>query len=74
MKKYYMHTIEGKPAFYSKKDGQICYACYFGAIHHNVLATSLRQIRKEQELSNNYRRENKLGIEYDYGYILVYVA
>lgn len=73
MNKYYMHTIDSHPAFYNKNSNQICYGSFYGAVHHNILATSLKQIRKEQELTKNYR----LGKGFDYystkyGYILVY--
>ena len=70
-KKYYMHTIEGCPAFFDKD--QICYANNYGAWAHNVLVNSLGQIRNEQKRSIKYRTDLGLEDSHDkYNYILAY--
>jgi len=54
MKTYYMHTINGKPAFWSENDGQICYMNVYGKA--SLLSESLRQIRLEQKATIAYRK------------------
>lgn len=70
MKNKYMHLIDGRPAIYYK-DGQICFMRHGDKI---ILCESLRQVRKEQAASYNWRI--KIGyrdIESDYGYLRVRV-
>ena len=71
IKKYYMHTINGLPAFFS--GDQICYA---GNNHearkYNILAKPLYQIKKEQRKSAQYRKANGLDNEAALDYIIVY--
>ncbi len=61
----YMHTIDGRPATF---DGyQICFATFYGPA--NVLADSLRQIRREQQATLRNRKRDRLDVEVgDYGY------
>ena len=54
MKTYYMHTINGKPAFWSEDDGQICYMDAFGKA--SLLSESLRQVRLEQKATIAHRK------------------
>jgi hypothetical protein len=65
-KKYYMHTINGKPGAF---DGtQICYGW-----HRMPLTSSLKQIKEEQKKSRAYRMKKNFDIFPDYGYLLVYL-
>lgn len=51
----YMHLLEGHPAFF---DGdQICFAGR-GCLLSSMLRDSLTQIRKEQKLSDAFRKEH----------------
>ena len=63
-KTYYLHTLDGQPADFSGE--QVCYAVHYGK--PNKLATSLKQIRREQQASREYRE--RIGFENDceYGY------
>ena len=54
MKTYYMHTINGKPAFWSENDRQICYMSFYGKA--SPLSESLWQIRLEQKATIAYRK------------------
>lgn len=62
----YMHTINGRPATF---DGyQICYAIFCGTA--NVLADSLRQIRKEQQITIRNRKRDGYEVNVgEYGYL-----
>lgn len=69
MNNLYMHTLDGKPAFY---DGQqICYVGIGRKVHK--FATSLKQIKSERIKSENWR--NKQGFRdfepNDYGHVLI---
>ncbi|KKK55598.1 hypothetical protein LCGC14_3072930 [marine sediment metagenome] len=71
MKKYYMHTINGLPAFFS--GGQICYAnCHQSARGHNILVKTLEQIKKEQSASTAYRKSHGWDDDLKLSYLLVY--
>lgn len=74
MKKYYMHTLNSMPAFFS--GDQICYSsCSRGARHHNILVETLGQIKKEQQRSNQYRKDLFLSNEdVNLSYIIVYTV
>lgn len=61
-KAYYMHTIDGSPAFFSERSGQICYMNFYGK--PPKLAKSLKQIRREQELTREFRVRNNLKFDY----------
>ena len=54
MKTFYLHTIDGKPGCFS--GDQICFLPFHGKAYE--LATSLSQIRKEQEATKRYRLKN----------------
>lgn len=61
----YMHTIDGRPATF---DGyQICYAVFYGKA--NILAGSLRQIRREQQKTIRNRMRDGLDVVCEYGYL-----
>jgi len=67
MKTYYMHTINGHPAFWSGNDEQICYMDFYGK--PSPLSKSLKQIRQEQQATIRYRRANGFKDDKDkYGY------
>lgn len=67
MKKLYMHTIMDKPAQYWEGE-QICFASRV-----KKFAKSLYQIRKEQKLSEKWRKKNKFSSGFEYGYVIIYV-
>ena len=71
-KKYmYMHTINGYPARYEGKEGQICYVEQRGSFI-GKLVPSLKQIRKEQKLSHAWRKEQGFDVKQsEYSYIRV---
>ena len=72
MEKYYMHTINGKPAAFYQRDGQICFMSHYGNRKCNLLVESLGQIRREQKLSRDSRA--KRGCADDFfkeGYVIV---
>ena len=52
-KTYYIHTLEGLPAEFSGQ--QIVFASFFGK--SNKLCRDLKQIRKEQRLSEKWRAQ-----------------
>ena len=62
----YMHTIDGRPATF---DGyQICYATFYGPA--NKLADSLRQIRREQQITIRNRKRDGFDVNVgEYGYL-----
>ena len=52
----YMHTIEGRPAYFSQRDGQIVFADRRDYVWHSgpkplTLCKSLRAIRAQQKLT-----------------------
>lgn len=64
---YYLHTIDGRPAFFDRGE-QICFINSYGPSVPD-LVPSLRQIRAEQKASAAWREENFCGNEnngYDY--------
>ena len=69
---YYLHTIDGRPAFYVH-GMQICFANRYGK--PAPLATSLGQIKREQRASVEWRRAQ--GYDHsaeEYGYRRVSVS
>lgn len=72
--KYYMHTLDGKPAFY-EAGCQICFAQQSQlAKGFNILkATTLAQIRKEQRASKRFRKSYGWDVS-TYGYVIVYTS
>ena len=70
-KTMYMHTLNGKPAFYCE-DQQICYACHGQLKFPDGLADSLKQIRKEHKSSQMWRRAQGFSESSSvYGYLRV---
>lgn len=64
-KTIYIHTIDGRPAYFSEPDGQIVYVCHYDRAAKP--AHSLKQIRKEQKITKENRK--KWGFnDNDYGY------
>lgn len=72
--KYYMHLIEGKPAFWSKDDGQIVYADtdQDRRILPTPLVRSRNILMKQQQLSRTFRQSHGFDI-LSYGYVIVEV-
>ena len=73
--KYYMHTLEGLPAAYMPSEKQICFLSHYGNRKSNSLAKDLKQIRREQKLSREYReKELHVNIENEFkpGYVIVH--
>lgn len=75
----YMHTLDGRPAFFVKQDatgGQICFS-YLGKYSRPAvpLVDSLAQIRREQQATLRWRREQGLTVRElsDYSYVRVAV-
>lgn len=65
-KTYYLHTIDGRPAYYVP-GMQICYINFYGK--PKPLVASLDQIRAEQKASSEWRKAQ--GYDHgtkDYGY------
>ena len=61
----YMHTLNGKPATF---DGyQVCYATFYGK--PNKLVNSLRQIRREQQISIRNRLRDGFDNDFVYGHL-----
>lgn len=71
MKKLYLHTIKGRLAFYEK--GQQIY--YInprrGLELPKYACKSLRQIKREQRLSNLWRDKRNFNSCLDYGHVII---
>jgi len=63
-KVFYMHTLDNKPAVFTGRT--VCFATFYG--HANKLAKSLRQIKREQQISTTNRLPNSI---FEYGHIRV---
>lgn len=74
MKKFYLHTVGGKPGWFDGE--QIVYAerrdHWQDDYNICVLATSIKQLRDEQKRSREYR-ESKGWYVSDYGFVIVSV-
>lgn len=71
MKTMYMHTINGKPAFFDAKNpGMICYIGKYGKAP--ALAGSLKEIYEQQRISVRTRHNGGFDIP-NYGYVRVAV-
>jgi hypothetical protein len=51
-KVYYLHTLDGQPAFFDKY--QVCYSTSYGEAVK--LVETLKQIKREQKKSREWRR------------------
>lgn len=60
-KTYYLHTINGLPAEFSKSNRQIVHASHYGPAAR--LVVSLEQIRKEQAITRANRKSWGMGPE-----------
>jgi len=69
MDKFYMHTFDGKPAYFDGR--QIVFANNYG--RRNILATSLTQIKQEQVQTKKFRLGIPLKLG-EYDSIRVYAA
>ena len=66
MTTYYLHTLDGAPAYFDPKLGALMFATSNGKAA--PLATSLRQIRREQRIDQEHK-----GSTVTYGYTRVSV-
>lgn len=64
---YYLHTLNGRPAFF---DGEAVYLMPFYG-KPGALATSLRQIRREQQASRRFVSANFPPDTHAYDYVRV---
>ena len=65
--KYYMHTLDGKPACY---DGdQICFMTHGTPLSR--FPTSLAQVRQEQKSSDEWRQKQGYDLYYRAGYLRI---
>ncbi len=71
MEKFYIHTINGRPAVYVEGE-QVSYVG--GRIKLSELArcTSLYQLREEQRLSREWREAKGWEDDDDYDYFILY--
>lgn len=68
-KSWYLHTIDGKPAYYSKDNGQLV-VMMRRTQQRGVLVGSLREIRRQQNASRAWRILNACRVgDYEYGYV-----
>ena len=70
LKKFYMHLIDGRPACFHN-NSEITQICYMHKIHVNYLAKSLKQIKKEQKKSLEWRNEQGYNHSMTYSYMIV---
>lgn len=63
-----MHTLDGQPAQFLKRSGQIT----FGGKSIREFATSLKQIHEEQSKTLEYRKKRKYPEYYKMDYIILY--
>lgn len=67
-KSWYMHTIDGKPAFYAERNEQICYA--MRRQNFPILVEDLATIREQQRKTIDYRMRQRCDVDPgEYGYI-----
>lgn len=64
---YYMHTLDGQPAYAEKRPGNATAIVYAGR-YVGQLATSLEQIRQEQRASAQHYGPNDNA---KYGYVRI---
>ena len=74
----YMHTLDGKPATFSARDGQIVFADqlphWLDRPMRVSLRGSLRQIERDQEVTIRNRKRWKMATPTEsgrYGYVIV---
>ena len=64
MTNYYLHILDGQPAEFVPDQKTICFVTRYGSA--GVLATSLRQIRREQAIDQKENPETSGDFEYSY--------
>jgi hypothetical protein len=69
-RKFYLHTIDGQPAAYSKEEGQIHYG--LGKIDLRKCPKDLGQVRREQQASEEWRLAQGYDAM-DYDYVILYL-
>ena len=72
-KQYYMHTLDGKPAFFSKPDAKVCFMNGPYSRACNFLVPTLRQLREEQQKSVRLNEQTFGFTLRDHGYRRVYL-
>lgn len=55
IKNYYLHLMDGKPAYYDKQDRCIYFMNKYHKMDGGVLCTSLKQLRHQQQVSEKTR-------------------
>ena len=65
--KYYMHTLDGKPAEY--RDGWISFA----GKKVRLFARDLKTIKRQQARNIKNRESRGYFIKFDYGYHIIYL-
>lgn len=63
---FYMHTLDGRPAFYSARNQQVCFMNSYGKA--SQLCRSLEELRKQQKASEAWRKAKGLDTTWDMGY------
>jgi hypothetical protein len=63
-KTYYLHTINGEPAEFVPHQKQLCFIGKYGAA--GKLASSLRQIRREQAINRRQNPDISEGLTFGY--------
>jgi len=69
-KRYYLHTLDGRPAFFCPNQGQLLFATRRGK---QRLVPTLRQIYREQRASRKHRKERGVPEHLEYGYVGFYL-
>lgn len=72
-KQYYMHTLEGKPAFFSEPDGKVCFMNSAYSRNCNYLVPTLHQLKAEQQKSIRSSEQTFGFTLRDHGYMRVYL-
>lgn len=68
----YMHTLDGKPAFY--KEGEMIYFSMRGTYNAVILVDTLKQIHDNERNSDAWRAEKNMQKgQWEYGWVKVRV-
>lgn len=65
---YYLHTLDGRPACFVPGQG-ICFIMKYD--RNPIVATSLKQIRKEQRDDDKIRAHLCAGVPFKRGYVRI---
>ena len=70
-KSLYMHTINGRPAYYNDGEQIVYLLKYHRVKFEDMFVDSLAVIRRQQTLSNQWRAERGYEVEQDYDYVRI---